>query len=89
MDENDSRSCYRFASSMATVVLGFNITTSLDDKIQATVRKTLVYKFGDLLKEGHVYKFSSFGVVPNTGSYRATNHEHRLVFQMWTTVQEA
>ncbi|KAK7255524.1 hypothetical protein RIF29_28937 [Crotalaria pallida] len=57
------------------------------DKIQATVRKTLVYKFVDQLKEGVVYRFAYFSVVPNTGSYRATHHEHKLVFQMRTTVQ--
>ncbi|QHO35051.1 Replication factor-A carboxy-terminal domain protein [Arachis hypogaea] len=43
-------------------------------KIQATVRKTMIYKFKQLLSEGRVY---------------ATRHQFKLIFQFRTTVRDA
>ncbi|XP_020994297.2 replication protein A 70 kDa DNA-binding subunit B isoform X2 [Arachis duranensis] len=58
-------------------------------KIQATVRKTMIYKFKQLLSEGRVYVMKLFSVVPNQGSYRATRHQFKLIFQFRTTVRDA
>ncbi|QHO58071.1 Replication protein A 70 kDa DNA-binding subunit C [Arachis hypogaea] len=46
-------------------------------KIQATVRKTMIYRFKQLLTEGRVYVMKLFSVVPNQGSYRATRHQFK------------
>lgn len=56
-------------------------------KIQASVRKQLIYVFQRKLKEGEVYKVSFFSVVPSSGSYRAAPHPCKIVFQMTTKVQ--
>jgi len=56
-------------------------------KIQATVRKQLIYVFGRRLKEGEVYKISFFSVAPSSGSYRAFMHPYKIVFQMTTKLQ--
>lgn len=50
------------------------------------MRKPLLYKFNPVLEEGSVYKMVYFNVVPNTGHYRATHHEFKLVFLFKTTV---
>ncbi|RYR38466.1 hypothetical protein Ahy_A09g043513 [Arachis hypogaea] len=49
-------------------------------KIQATVRKTTIYMFKQLLSEDRVYVMKLFSVVPNQGSYRATRHQIKLIF---------
>lgn len=56
-------------------------------KIQATVRKQLIYVFQKRLREGEVYTVSYFSVAPSTGSYRAATHPYKIVFQMTTKVQ--
>ncbi|RYR47897.1 hypothetical protein Ahy_A07g033882 [Arachis hypogaea] len=58
-------------------------------KIQATIRKTMIYRFKQLLSEGRVYVMKLFSVVPNQGSYRATRHQFKLIFQFRTTVRDA
>ncbi|XP_052114345.1 uncharacterized protein LOC107479910 [Arachis duranensis] len=58
-------------------------------KIQATVRKTMIYRFKQLLTEGRVYVMKLFSVVPNQGSYKATRHQFKLIFQFRTTVRDA
>ncbi|KAL4315067.1 hypothetical protein AHAS_Ahas15G0148000 [Arachis hypogaea] len=58
-------------------------------KIQAIVRKTMIYRFKQLLSEGRVYVMKLFSVVPNQGSYRATRHQFELIFQFRTTVRAA
>ncbi|KEH24640.1 animal RPA1 domain protein [Medicago truncatula] len=62
---------------------------SLDmgNKIHATVRRTLIYKFEKDLQEGKVYSMSCFGVAANLGSYRTTKHEYKLNFQFNTKVK--
>ncbi|WJX79767.1 hypothetical protein P8452_62855 [Trifolium repens] len=56
-------------------------------KIHATVRKTLIYKFKDDLREGKVYAFENMGVATNGGAYRTTNHRYKLNFQFTSIVQ--
>ncbi|XP_024628783.1 replication protein A 70 kDa DNA-binding subunit C [Medicago truncatula] len=56
-------------------------------KIQAIVRKQLIYVFQKRLREGEVYNISYFSVAPSTGSYRAATHPYKIVFQMTTKVQ--
>lgn len=56
------------------------------DKIHASVRKTLIYKFDKDLKEGFVYSISNFGVACNGGSFRTTRHDYKLNFQFGTKV---
>ncbi|KAL4356142.1 hypothetical protein AHAS_Ahas09G0057100 [Arachis hypogaea] len=58
-------------------------------KIQATVQNTMIYRFKQLLSEGRVYVMKLFSIVPNQGSYRATRHQIKLVFQFRTTVRDA
>jgi ssDNA-binding replication factor A large subunit len=57
------------------------------NKIHATVRRTLIYKFEKDLQEGKVYSMSGFGVAANIGSYRTTKHEYKLNFQFNTKVK--
>ncbi|XLT69647.1 hypothetical protein S245_026792 [Arachis hypogaea] len=58
-------------------------------KIQATVQKTMICRFKQLLSEGRVYVIKLFSVVPNQGSYRATRHQFKLIVQFRTTVRDA
>ncbi|KAL4300224.1 hypothetical protein AHAS_Ahas17G0179500 [Arachis hypogaea] len=58
-------------------------------KIQAIVRKTMIYRFKELLSEGRVYVMKLFSVVPNQGSYKATRHQFKLIFQFRTIVKDA
>ncbi|TKY55640.1 Replication protein A 70 kDa DNA-binding subunit C [Spatholobus suberectus] len=55
-------------------------------KIQAMIRKSMLWKFNDCVKEGDVYAMTFFAMVANTGSYRATRHEYKLLFHAKTTV---
>ncbi|KAJ1393804.1 hypothetical protein SESBI_34688 [Sesbania bispinosa] len=57
-------------------------------KIQATIRKPMIRKFRGALVEGRVYRMIFFGVVKNTGSYRACRHEFKLLFHGKTRVVE-
>ncbi|WJX67554.1 hypothetical protein P8452_52010 [Trifolium repens] len=56
-------------------------------RIHATVRKTLIYKFKDDLKEGKVYTFENMGVATNGGAYRTTHHPYKLTFQFTSLIQ--
>ncbi|WJX38470.1 hypothetical protein P8452_26131 [Trifolium repens] len=56
-------------------------------KIHATVKKTLIYKFKDELKEGKIYAFENMGVATNGGPYRSTQHRYKLNFQFTSIVQ--
>jgi replication factor A1 len=56
-------------------------------KIHATVKKTLIYKFKDELKEGRIYAFENMGVATNGGPYRSTQHRYKLNFQFTSIVQ--
>lgn len=58
------------------------------DKIHASVRKTLIYRFERDLHEGSVYSFSNFRVASNGGSFRTTRHDYKLNFQIGTKVMQ-
>ncbi|CAJ2651720.1 unnamed protein product [Trifolium pratense] len=57
------------------------------DRIHATVRRTLIYKFEKDLKEDNVFMISNFGVAANIGSYRTTRHMYKLNFQFATRLK--
>lgn len=56
------------------------------DKINASIRRTIIYKFDKDLNEGFVFSFHQFGVATNGGSYRTTHHTYKLNFQFATKV---
>ncbi|XP_058746876.1 uncharacterized protein LOC131619844 [Vicia villosa] len=58
------------------------------DKIQASVRKALLSRFENKIREGTVYNFKSFSVAANTGGYRTTKHQFKLNLQNGTVVTE-
>lgn len=55
-------------------------------KIHATIRKTLVYKFQHLIKEGGVYSISFLAPVVNSGDYKTTKHQYKVNFLYNTEV---
>lgn len=57
------------------------------NRIHASVRRTLVYKFVNDLKEGSVYSIHNLSVSPNVGSFRTTQHASKLNFQFNSKVQ--
>ncbi|CAJ2640094.1 unnamed protein product [Trifolium pratense] len=57
------------------------------ERIHATIKKTLIYKFKDDLMEGKVYSFENMGVSTNGGAYRTTHHRYKLNFQFGSLVQ--
>jgi len=54
--------------------------------MDASVRRTLIYKFQSEIKEYKVYTIQSFSVSCNGGSYRTTNHTYKINFQFGTKV---
>ncbi|GAU51186.1 hypothetical protein TSUD_412120 [Trifolium subterraneum] len=58
------------------------------DRIHATVRRSLIYKFENDMKEGEIYNFTNFGVATNIGEYRTTKHQYKLNFQYATKVKK-
>lgn len=58
------------------------------DKIQATVRKNLMTRFENKIREGTVYNIRSFGVAANSGAFRTTKHQFKLNLQNGTVVRE-
>ncbi|CAI8620001.1 unnamed protein product [Vicia faba] len=56
------------------------------DKIQASVRKALLPRFENKIKEGSSYNFKSFCVVANTGAFRTTKHQFKLNLQNGTII---
>ncbi|KAL5097340.1 hypothetical protein RYX36_001667 [Vicia faba] len=58
----------------------------MGDKIQASVRKALLPRFENKIKEGSSYNFKSFGVTSNTGASRTTKHQFKLNFHNGTIV---
>lgn len=62
------------------------LVDSKGDKIHATVRKTLIYRFQSLLTEGRVYQISFFGVGESGRDFRTTGHAFKINFQIHTFV---
>ncbi|KAK7275882.1 hypothetical protein RIF29_17008 [Crotalaria pallida] len=57
------------------------------DKIHASIRKTLIYKFERLLKEGNVYLIFFFGVRKSCGNFLTTRHPYHINFELDTEVK--
>ncbi|MCH92959.1 replication factor A protein, partial [Trifolium medium] len=57
------------------------------NRIHATVKKTLIYKFKDQLIEGKTYSFQNLSVSINGGAYRTTHHPYKLNFQYSSVVK--
>ncbi|KAL2941604.1 Beta-galactosidase 9 [Bienertia sinuspersici] len=65
-----------------------NITGSIEmvlvdekgEKIQASIKRTHIGRFENLVKEGCCRLISHFGVVNNIGKHRATNHSYKINF---------
>ncbi|KEH43498.1 animal RPA1 domain protein [Medicago truncatula] len=57
------------------------------DRIGASIRRTLIYKFKEQLQEGMVFTISSFNVASNSGSYRPSRNEYKLNFTINTKVK--
>ncbi|KAJ1398871.1 Nucleic acid-binding, OB-fold [Sesbania bispinosa] len=57
--------------------------------IQASIRKAMMKKISNCVTEGFVYKMTYFTVIANGGTYRATTHEFKLLFQPRTKVVPA
>ncbi|KAL2921030.1 Replication protein A 70 kDa DNA-binding subunit E [Bienertia sinuspersici] len=58
------------------------------DKIQATVKRSLLLRFGSILHEGRVYSISRFGVGQQSGDYRPAKHAYKMNFLSTTTVEQ-
>ncbi|KAL2923539.1 Replication protein A 70 kDa DNA-binding subunit B [Bienertia sinuspersici] len=58
------------------------------DKIQATVKRSKLLRFGPILHEGSVYSISRFGVGQPSGDYRPTKHAYKLNFLSATIVEQ-
>ncbi|KAL2892980.1 Replication protein A 70 kDa DNA-binding subunit D [Bienertia sinuspersici] len=50
------------------------------DKIQASVKRSLLLRFGPILHEGRVYSISKFGVGQSSGNYRPAKHAYKMNF---------
>ncbi|KAL5070076.1 hypothetical protein RYX36_020963 [Vicia faba] len=66
------------------------VVTSHDfgDKIQASVRKSLLPRFENKSKEGSFYNFKSFGITANTRAFRTTKLQFKLNLQNGTIVTD-
>jgi replication factor A1 len=56
------------------------------DRIHCSIRKTLLYKFAEHIKEGRVYSFENLDSATNGGSYKTTKHEYKVTFQFGSKV---
>ncbi|XP_056686069.1 replication protein A 70 kDa DNA-binding subunit C [Spinacia oleracea] len=50
------------------------------DKIQATIKKSLLRTFQPLLNEGELYTISNYRVGKNSGEYKPTGHPYKINF---------
>lgn len=58
------------------------------DKIHASIRRTLIYKWEKILSVGDVFSFHNFGVAAYGGSYRTYRHTYKLNTQFHTKVEK-
>ncbi|AES67838.2 DUF223 domain protein [Medicago truncatula] len=70
-----------------TIFMELVIMDRKGDRIVASIRRTLVYKFKEQLQEGMVFTISSSNVVSNSGSYRPSHNEYKLNFTINTKVK--
>ncbi|KAJ9548755.1 hypothetical protein OSB04_021298 [Centaurea solstitialis] len=63
----------------------------IDDEqnlMTATIRKNLIDRFNNLLKEGVVYIIQNFKVVPNSADYRVTDSAFKILFTLITKLKK-
>ncbi|XP_056683565.1 uncharacterized protein [Spinacia oleracea] len=56
------------------------------DKIQATIKKSLLRTFQPLLNEGELYTISNYRVGKSSGEYKPTGHPYKINFVILTRV---
>ncbi|XP_057418071.1 uncharacterized protein LOC130712255 [Lotus japonicus] len=76
-----------FASSKLPLSLEMVLMDSKGNKIHATIKKTLMYKFEKLLVDGNVYSISGFVLVDSCGDYKTTRHNYKICFMFKTEVR--
>ncbi|KAL2896541.1 Replication protein A 70 kDa DNA-binding subunit [Bienertia sinuspersici] len=57
-------------------------------RIQASIRKTIMQRFSNMVKDGSCRVIAKFGLISNIGKHRATNHSYKLNFFFKTVVRE-
>ncbi|KAL2895689.1 Replication protein A 70 kDa DNA-binding subunit, partial [Bienertia sinuspersici] len=58
-------------------------------RIQASIRKTIMQRFSNMVKEGSCRIIAKFGLISNIGKHRATNnHSYKHNFFFKTVVKE-
>ncbi|KAK2435994.1 replication protein A 70 kDa DNA-binding subunit E [Trifolium repens] len=90
---NDSKSSWSVKAKVIRlwVVKDFNrndlpFSVEMGDRIHCSVRKTLLYKFAEHIKEGRVYSFENLDSATNGGTYKTTKHGYKLTFQFGSKV---
>ncbi|AES65761.1 replication protein A 70 kDa DNA-binding subunit B [Medicago truncatula] len=58
------------------------------DRINASVRRTLIYKYEKELREDRVFSIGNFSVASNVGSYRTARHPYKINFQYGTKIKQ-
>ncbi|KAL2893522.1 Replication protein A 70 kDa DNA-binding subunit C, partial [Bienertia sinuspersici] len=49
-------------------------------RIEASIRKTIMQRFSNMVKEGWCSIIVNFGLISNIGKHRVTNHSYKLNF---------
>ncbi|KAL2924030.1 Replication factor A protein 1, partial [Bienertia sinuspersici] len=57
-------------------------------RIQASIKKIIMQRFSNTVKEGSCRIIAKFGLISNIGKHRATNHSYKLNFFFKTVVKE-
>ncbi|KAL2924626.1 Ribulokinase, partial [Bienertia sinuspersici] len=57
-------------------------------RIQASIRKAIMQRFYNMVKEGWCRIIAKFGLISNIGKHRATSHSYKLNFFFKTIVRE-
>ncbi|KAL2897819.1 Phosphoglycerate kinase [Bienertia sinuspersici] len=50
------------------------------DKIQASIKRSMIMTYRHLLNEGESYTLMTFGAWLNNGDYKSTSHAYKLIF---------
>ncbi|KAL2904231.1 Replication protein A 70 kDa DNA-binding subunit C, partial [Bienertia sinuspersici] len=57
------------------------------DKIQASIKRSMIMTYRNLLNEGESYTLMTFGVGLNSGDYKPTSHAYKINFLNITKVE--
>ncbi|KAL2932045.1 Replication protein A 70 kDa DNA-binding subunit C, partial [Bienertia sinuspersici] len=57
-------------------------------RIEASIRKTIMQRFSNMVNEGWCRIIAKFGLISNIDKHRATNHSYKLNFFFKTVVRE-